>query len=457
MCPGVALAVDDIGFLTRALAQVPRFRRRERWSRLQLEAYQACALRRLRAFAYARSAFYRDFHRGLLDAPLAELPVLTKRTMMERFDDLVTDPALRLRDVQAHVADEGRDPLFAGRFRVAITGGTSGQLGVAVYSEGEWARLTAASLVRSPVQGSLLRQHRTADITSPNPLHMSTQAVMTLRQWPGPELHLLATDPLPEIVEALNRFQPELLILFAATGRILAEEQAAGRLQIAPRAVVSVAEVLSAESRRRMDDVWGPVTFDAYSATECGGIATECELHQGMHVWEDLVIVENVDSQYRPVPAGAWGDRVLVTALFKRAQPLIRYELDDSVRFAAAPCPCGRPFRLIEAVQGRLQDVLRFASRGGGLVQVHPVVFHAVLDALPVGGWQVVQDGAGLHVLVTGDVDEAGVRSELLAALRAQGAELADLDVRRVAAIPQTATGKTPVVVRRTQDRAGRL
>ncbi len=447
--PAVALVVDDIGFLTRTLAQVPRFRRRERWSRLQLAAYQACALRRLRAFAYARSPFYREFHRGLLGAPLAELPVLTKRTMMERFDDLVTDPELRLREVQAHVADEGRDPLFAGRFRVAITGGTSGQHGVAVYSEGEWARLTAASLVRSPVHGSLLRRHRTADITSPNPLHMSTLGIETLRLWPAPELHLLATQPLGEIVAALNAFLPEMLILFAATGRMLAEEQLAGRLAIAPRAVLSVAEVLGEEARRRMEQVWGPVTFDAYSATECGGIATECERHRGMHVWEDLVIVENVDRRYQPVPAGQVGDRILVTALFKRAQPLIRYELDDSVRFATEPCPCGRPFQLIDAVEGRQQEVLAFPGRGGGIVRVHPVVFHAVLDALPVGGWQVVQDSGGLHVLVTGDVDDDRVRAALLDALRAQGAAIACLEVRRCAAIPQTATGKTPVVVHR--------
>ena len=57
-------------------------------------------LRLLREHAYARSPFYRRFHKGLEDRPLNELPVLTKATLMEHFDELVTDPTVRLADVE---------------------------------------------------------------------------------------------------------------------------------------------------------------------------------------------------------------------------------------------------------------------------------------------------------------------------------------------------------------------
>jgi hypothetical protein len=60
--------------------------------RATVEAFQNQALVRLREYVYPRSAFYRRFHRGLFNAPLAELPVLSKQVMMEEFDDLVTAP-----------------------------------------------------------------------------------------------------------------------------------------------------------------------------------------------------------------------------------------------------------------------------------------------------------------------------------------------------------------------------
>ena len=52
--------------------------------------YQAPRLADLRTFAASRSPFYRDLQRGLEAAPLAVLPVVTKATLMARFDDLAT-------------------------------------------------------------------------------------------------------------------------------------------------------------------------------------------------------------------------------------------------------------------------------------------------------------------------------------------------------------------------------
>ena len=74
---------------------------RNRWTRDELLIHQARALAELRAFALARSPFYREFHRGLEAAPLEALPVLTKATLMERFDELVTDRDVRFADVVA--------------------------------------------------------------------------------------------------------------------------------------------------------------------------------------------------------------------------------------------------------------------------------------------------------------------------------------------------------------------
>ena len=83
------------------------------------------------------------------------------------------------------------------------------------------------------------------------------------------------------------------------------------------------------------------------------------------------------------MPPGVYGDKLLITVLFNRTQPLIRYELSDSVRLAVVPCPSGRPFALIDDIQGRVEDVLSFQGVVGGVVNVHPLVFSRIMDILP--------------------------------------------------------------------------
>ena len=51
-----------------------------------------------------------------------------------------------------------------------------------------------------------------------------------------------------------------------------------------------------------------------------------------MHLFEDLVITEVVDADNQPVPPGEYGAKVLVTVLFSRTLPLIRYEMSDSLQ-----------------------------------------------------------------------------------------------------------------------------
>ncbi len=141
---------------------------------------------------------------------------------------------------------------------------------------------------------------------------------------------------------------------------------------------------------------------------------------------------------------------MLVTVLSRSTQPLIRYELDDSVRLASAPCPCGRPFRLIDAIQGRIEEVLSFAGAGGGRVTIHPITFSNIMDQLPVASWQVLEDEAGVHLLLAGlaaPLDDAALAGEVAQTLVDHGVQRPAIDVQRVEAIPKSASGKTPLVL----------
>src|SRR5215212_9669548 len=94
--------------ILKVLALRHRLRQRDRWTPRLLEEHQDRALRLLREHAYARSPFYGRFHRGLTDRSLSELPILTKEMVMEHFDELVTDPTVRLADVRCKQRDKGQ-------------------------------------------------------------------------------------------------------------------------------------------------------------------------------------------------------------------------------------------------------------------------------------------------------------------------------------------------------------
>ncbi len=260
---------------------------------------------------------------------------------------------------------------------------------------------------------------------------------------------MAASEPKDSIVERLNAWQPEVLIAYASMMRILADEQLAGRLQIVPRAVFTSSEVLTKQTRRRIVQAWGERLFNQYAATESGSLAAECNHHRGIHLMEDLVIFEVVDRDNRPVPPGVYGDKLLITVLGSRTQPLIRYELDDSVRLATTACPSGHPFALIDAIQGRVEDVLSFPGTAGKVVNVHPLVFSRIMDTLPVSGWQVIQEIDGLRVLLSGIRGEFGdemLVDTLRQALAEQGVIVPHVEVQRVPTIPKTAAGKAPLI-----------
>ncbi len=267
-----------------------------------------------------------------------------------------------------------------------------------------------------------------------------------------PTLRLDAGDPVESIVEKLNEWRPIILLAYPSVLRQLAEEQMSGRLRIAPRYCATSAEVLTVETRRRVSEAWGIRIFETYGATEYAPIAAECPAGR-RHLFEDGAVVENIDERGRPVPPGILGDRVLLTIFNRRTQPLIRYEISDMLRFSNEKCECGRPFRCLDEIEGRQEDVLYFRARADSdlMIALHPNVFHRLLETVPATGWQVVQDDQGISVSLTGLQEEAGcfqIETGVRNLLEAEGVEAPPIRVHTVRELRRGKTGKAPLIVR---------
>jgi phenylacetate-CoA ligase len=110
-------------------------------------------------------------------------------------------------------------------------------------------------------------------------------------------------------------------------------------------AITTTAEPLMHQHRELFKDVLGAESYDQYGCGEVGGVAFECEKHEGMHITEERVIVEQNES-----------NDLILTDLDNYAMPFVRYHNADQAVVKNEKCSCGREHRLIEKVMGRTCD-----------------------------------------------------------------------------------------------------
>ena len=359
------------------------------------------------AFAKARSPFYRKRYghvsSHVLDLP--SLPPVTKQHLMENYDEWVTDPAVTRDGVERFVSDRNLiGTWYLGRYTVFATSGTTGRPAVFVHDRGAASVYLALGLVRrflplmSPgtlwafLRGGL----RTAAIVATGG-HFTSSVIEGLarRRYPrlsGGSRTLSLLAPLPDLVRELNGFRPAILGSYPTAMAVLAGEQEAGRLRIAPALALTGAEWLSAASRERISSAFRCPVRDTYAASEFMGIAFDCDRGR-LHLNADWLVLEPVDEVYRPVPPGRASYTTLLTNLANRVQPILRYDLGDSVTEIPGRCPCGNPLPTIQ-VEGRRDEILVFPSSLGETIPLLPMALATVVEETPgIGSYQLVQTG----------------------------------------------------------------
>jgi phenylacetate-CoA ligase len=425
--------------LTYATGLAPRLIERLDWPADRLAAYRSQQLREMVRHAVERSPWHRDRLGGvdldgLDEATLDRLPPMTKADLMENFDRIVADGRLSLDLVNAHL-----DTVTSGSYlpdgQTAITsGGSTGERGVFVYDWIAWATFWVTVfryLLRAKWSDPELRS-RPEVLGWVAAAHFTHATAALSRTFNSPEfvnVRFPVTLPTDEIVMGLNAAQPDVLIAYPSALHVLSFEASAGRLRIAPRQIISCAEPLLPEIRAAAEAAWGVRVGNAWGTSEGGGVAVPCEQSRS-HLSDDLVIVEPVDEDGRPVAPGERSAKIYLTNLFNRALPLIRYEITDEVTMVAEPCPCGSAHRRVADIHGRLDDVFVYDGR-----RVHPHVFRSTLGShAGIVEYQVRQTAHGAHIAVRcgARVDLERVSVEIADGLAALGVRRPVIDVTAV-------------------------
>lgn len=197
-----------------------------------------------------------------------------------------------------------------------------------------------------------------------------------------------------EILEYLREKQPLILRAMPSTFNLLIDMigDAGSEAPCRPAALISFAETLTDNTRQRMAETFGTPVLDEYGLTEVGGIvARECRARRGFHIHGVNFHVEIVDNQDRPLPDNESG-QVLVTNLYNRCMPLLRYRTGDWGVRTSACCPCGSRAPRLLNLEGRA--LTRFTDREGTVYNPFDR-YRSHLFSAPLAQFQMVQESDG--------------------------------------------------------------
>ena len=392
-----------------------RTRRLRFTSRAQLDAYQQGQLARFIATLCQRSAYFAPYRK----LPLAQWPTMNKALMLEHFDAMNTEGVTLAQAMDAAMAaEQSRDFTPAvGDITVGLSSGTSSRRAVFTVSPREKAQWAGVMLAKALPDGLFSGEKVALFLRANSNLYTAVRS-----PWLTFAFYDLF-EPFDSLCARLAQYQPSVIVAPAQVLRQLALRVLDGSLALAPKKVISVAEVLEAQDRALIVQAFGAV-HEIYQATE-GFLASSCE-HGVLHLNEEYVHVEPqwLDAEQRRfVP--------VITDFTRITQPIVRYRLDDILIARATPCPCGRATRSLDGIEGRCDDMLLLPSlppaHGGAPVAVFAdVLTRAFAQALPPDAdYRLVQAGAAalqLHAAL----DAAGLaalRAHLATVLRGLGVD----------------------------------
>ena len=314
----------------------------------ELQAIRDEKLRKLVRHCYETVPYYTKLFDSLGLKPddiqtsddLQKLPVLTKQIIRDNYDDMFSTAV---------------DPK---RFKKCSTGGSTGTPLKFCTDADEWSGQKAATLrawewygvelgdrIFSLGGNSIVKKKK----------HFSLKNiydVVIMRNYKHSSADV-SDECMQRHYESFMRIKPKAMRGYGSSLYIFARYIEKMHLPTCPlKAILTTGEVLMPEYRRKLEEVFKAPVYDDYGAGDGGILTHECPKREGLHITEEMCIIEITDKQGNVLPDGTTG-YVATTDLENYAFPFLRYHVGDMAYIKPELCSCGRQTRLIGQVMGR--------------------------------------------------------------------------------------------------------
>lgn len=375
----VLLPLGDLAYGSEITRQWRVLRASEFLSSQQVAELQNEKLRKLIRHCYDSVPYYRNLFDSIGLVPddiqnrndLPKIPILTKQLIRDHYDEL------RSKDVNPK------------RFRRSSTGGSTGFPLMFCTDYREWSFQRASTLRAWESYGlnlgdkifSFGGNSITQKKNSFSLKNIYDRVIMRNYKFNSSEVD---EESLMRHVENLKKLRPSAIRGYGSSLYILAVYmKQIGFHPSGIKAVLTTGEVLMPNYRDELEEVFGAPVFDAYGAGDGGIVSHECGCHNGLHITEELCVIEITDKEGNVLPDGETGF-VTTTDLENYAFPFLRYHVGDMSYIKKEACTCGRHTRQFGEVMGRAGKLL-YNKQGVPISPTMlPIMFYPNLDYHPV-------------------------------------------------------------------------
>ncbi|HLX57290.1 MAG TPA: hypothetical protein VKR83_09720 [Ktedonobacteraceae bacterium] len=347
------------------------------------EHLKAVQLRRLRsviAHAYQNTVYYRE----TMDA------LGIKPQDIRRLEDLSYFPVINRADVKEHFSEMLARGVDVKTCKVTHSSGTTGEPVEYAY-DGQALNVARAIKVREKLWCGVRPGDRWINIamTRKRGGHQITGGSWRtfLKKYVTKGVDVDVIEDLDDQVNGILAFRPSVLQAYPTSLHAVALEVRRRKItNWKPRLIFTVAELLGEDTRMLVREVFGKEIMDIYGLIEVGDVGWQCHKAGEYHINADVILTEFLNDGKAAAP-GEIGE-IVVTSLYNKAMPLIRYRSSDAGRPSSASCTCGCHLPTMHVIDGKMLDFL--VLPGGKLVSPH-VPKKALLFVEGILRFQIVQ------------------------------------------------------------------
>jgi phenylacetate-CoA ligase len=169
-------------------------------------------------------------------------------------------------------------------------------------------------------------------------------------------ISLSVLEPLQKVVETIRKFHPDIIVGYGSYLETLFKTLHSRGIGVPlPAVVIYVAEAMSADGRKFIEEKFGVPVLSRYNAIEAFKIGFICEKREGFHIHPDLCHVKIAGD-------GLEKGELVISNLVNHGTVLFNYRIGDVAAIMDQPCSCGRTFPLLRELEGRVEDIIHLSN-----------------------------------------------------------------------------------------------
>lgn len=423
-----------------------------KWNRGDILEYSEEGFRDIIKYAYRKAPFYKEFYNSkgirykhLDDIPINNIPIIDKDIVRKNFYRICTR---RIEEEDVKLASKSTMLLpKVGNCYYVHTSGSTGSPTNFLYGksalnilESNFARLSIAGESPISIKDFPIKSLYIAPVGSG--YACTALAVFGMKQYKCKSVIINARDPIVKWSEKIGNYSPTYLSGYPSCLNLVAELQKKGEIKIKPKKIIVGGEPVNSDEKEYFKDVFGGDVIDYYGCTESIFIGAGTTYYEGIYLYDDLNYVE-IDEK----------NRLIITPLYNKAFPLIRYQLSDVMEGFTKDGFGELPYTHINRVIGRAEELMWFTNQNGKKDFLHPLF----IDDLNVRGiikYQFYQLDDGRFILrcvkdSAVGIDINDVKKQINFFLKCKSMGNVTYEIKFVDSIPvNEKTGKTKLVIK---------